>query len=401
MKKIVLICLTAASSFCLAQNVTENKVNFGYIQLPENPIDEAYTTYEIILDRAYEKANEDSLLSYQTRLEIASANYEAALNAWKEQEKIKQREYLQQMAAWQKLIDAGQAAQQPLDPVPSPQPIMAVVKDPTLHGDITDEAVSNQITLEGYSKSAGGASITLGVLPISDFSIVNKKTGSGTATKYVYSANYKLPVTIKVETPSQGVILNTIIRNNMQVYNMETYVTPYDFQLWWLDNEDNFWSTFESKVRNMVFAETKKTLNNKCGYPIKTRACEVYTVKKFKDHSYNDLTNAYTAAQQGYMAISGTRDYSGGAAKLNEAIKIWKQVLTESNLADNKSRVNDKVTALAYCNLAEAYCWLNDFDNAMKYVNLAKGTGVNKFKQIAERIENVINNNKKRYNANN
>lgn len=400
MKKTILFCLTAISALSYAQNVTENKVNFGYIQLPENPIDDSYTTFEVIVERAYEKANEDSLMSYQTRLEIASANYEAQLTAWREQEKIKQRDYLKKMAAWQKLIDAGQAAQQPIKPIPSPQPVMDEVKDPMLHNDITDEAVSNRISLDGFSKAPGGASVTVGVLPISNFTIVNKKTGSGTSTKYVYSANYKLPVTIKVESPSQGVILNTIIRNNIQSYKLETYVTPYDFQLWWLDNEANFWVDFEQKVRNLVFTETSKTLNDKCGFPVKTRACEVYTVKKFKDHSYNDLTNAYSAAQQGYMAISGSKDYSGGHAKLSEANKIWEQMLTESNLSDKKSRVNDKVTALLYCNLAESYCWMNDFTNAMRYVNLAKGAGVNKFKKIAGRIENVINNNKTRYNAN-
>lgn len=401
MKKTLLCCFVAVTGISFSQNVTENKVNFGYIQLPENPIDESYTTFEVFVERTYEKANEDSLMAYQTQLEIAAANYEAELTAWRAQEKNQQREYLKQMAVWQKQIDAGQAAQQPIRPNPLPQPVMAEVKDPWLHSDITDEAVTNQISLEGYSKAPGGASITIGVLPISDFSIVNKKSGSGTSTKYAYTANYKLPVTIKVETPSQGVILNTIIRNNVQSYNIETYVTPYDFQLWWLDNEATFWADFEQKVRNTVFAETKKTLNNKCGFPVKTRACEVYTVKKFKDYAYNDLTNAYTAAQQGYMAISGSRDYSGGHAKLREANNIWEQMLTESNLADKKSRVNDKVTALLYCNLAESYCWLNDFNNAMKYVNLAKGAGVNKFKRIAERIENVINNNKKRYNANN
>ena len=401
MKKTLLFCFTAMSVLSIAQNVTENKVNFGYIQLPENPIDDSYTTFEVIVDRTYEKANEDSLMAYQTRLEIASANYEAELNAWREQEKIIQRDYLKQMKKKKKLVDAGQASQQPIRPVASQQPSMVEVKDPMLHSDITDEAVTSKITLEGYSKAPGGASITLGVLPISDFSIVNKKTGSGTSTKYVYSANYKLPMTIKVETPSQGVILNTIIRNTIQVYNLETYVTPYDFQLWWLDNEASFWIDFEQKVRNVVFAETKETINNKCGYPIKTRACEVYTVKKFKDHSYNDLTNAYSAAQQGYMGISGSRDYTGGHSKLQEANNIWEQMLKESNLSDNKSRVNDKVTALLYCNLAESYCWLNDFNNSMRYINLAKGAGVNKFKRIAERIEKVVNNNKNRFNANN
>ncbi|MEO9533633.1 MAG: hypothetical protein ABJG68_01435 [Crocinitomicaceae bacterium] len=400
MKRVLLLCVAAISTLSFAQNVTENKLSFSYTQLPMVPIAKEYTNYNIVVERNYEQANEDSLMSYQVRLEAATIAYDTEMLAWKEQRKVIYRDYYTKMAAWQKAVNAGTPTQRPVDPILPAQPVMAEVKSPVLNSDIEDATVSSKINIQGYDQGEGGATVTVGINPLSNVNVVMKKSGSAATTKYAYSVNYKLPVNVKVESPSQGVIWQTILLNTVQSYTINTYASEYEYQMWWLDNEETFWPQFEKNVRTKALAEVNKQLNSQHGFPVKSRAIEIYTVKKFKDHQYNDLTNAYTAASQGYMQVAGSLDHSTAASKLNEAITIWKQMLTESNVGDKKSRINDKVTALLYCNLAEAYCWLNDYNAARTYVNLAKNSGVGKFKRAAGGIESIININEKRYKAN-
>ena len=223
---------------------------------------------------------------------------------------------------------------------------------------------------------------------------------STTSVKYTYTANYKLPLEIKVEDPSQGVVLQTMILNNVRTYTIGSYDSQYEHDIWWLDNKDGFWMNLEKSARNSAYSEANKIINDKCGFPVRSRTIEVYTVKKHKDHQYNDLTNAYTAAMQGYQMVGQERDRSAAESKLNEAIAIWKQMLTESNPGDKKSRVNDKVTALLYVNLCRAHVWLSDFDTAEMYMNQAINSGVGKFKRAVSGMQGYITERKLRWNTN-
>jgi hypothetical protein len=401
MKRVILLCLTVISTISLAQNVTENKLNFSYTQLPLVPISMEYTNYNIVIERNYEKANEDSLMAYQVRLEAATIAYDTEMAAWQAQKKAVFQDYYTKMAVWQKAVNAGTPSQRPIDPIIPIQPTMAVVKDPGLNSDIQDATVNSQINIQGYDMGEGGATITLGINPLSNVAVVMKKSGAAAATKYAYSVNYQLPVNVKVESPAQGVIWQTILSNSVQSYAIKSYASEYEYELWKLDNEETFWADFETKVRAKVLIEVNNQLNSQHGFPVKSHSIEINTVKKHKGHQYNDLTNAYTAASQGYMKVAGALDHGLASQQLNQAITIWKKILTESNVGDNKARVNDKVTALLYCNLADAYCWLNDFNSARTYVNLAKNSGVGKFKRAADGIESIISINETRYKANN
>ena len=400
MKKSILILFVGSRLLSFGQNVDENAVSFNFIQLPTNTIAKEYKTFNVLVEHNYEQANSDSLTSYQAKLEAATAQYDAELAAWKEQKKNIQRNYLQQLATWQKSTNAGAAAVKPAAPIYPQPPVMAEVENPNLHTDITDQEVQNAVSLAGFDRGEGGATITVGILPLSDFKINMTTKGDAAAKKYYYSANYKLPLELKVETPSQGVILQTIVLNNISNYNMNTYASQYEFDLWWLDNKTQFWADLEKYARTNALEVLNQTVNDKCGYPVKTATIEVFTVKKHKDYQYNDLVNAYTVASQGYKSINQSRDRSNAKGKLNEAINIWKQALTESNVNDSKSRVNDKVTALLQCNIAMAYIWLSEYDNAEQYINQAINSGVGKFKRVAEGYKGYLNERKIRWNTN-
>lgn len=401
MKRYLFFIMAVFTTVSFGQNVDENRVTFNFVQLPTNPIADQYSTFNVIVERKYEQANEDSLVAYQSQLEQASLEYEAQMAAWREQKKVVMRDYYTKMSRWQKQVNAGATTTpKPTDPIIPAAPVMREIPNPKLHSDITDDQVSNAISLAGYDKGEGGATVTIGIQPVSDISIKMTSKKSETSVKYTYTANYKMPVEIKVEDPSQGVILQTIVLNSMRNYTIGSYDSQYDFELWWLDNKDMFWSDLEKKARDGGLAEANTYVNNKCGFPVRSRSIYVYTVKRFKDHQYNDLTNAYTAAMQGYQMVGQDRDRSAAEGKINEAITIWKTMLKESNPNDRKARVNDKVTALLYANLAEAYIWLSDFNNAEMYMNLALNSGVGKFKRAVSGLGGYINERQLRWNTN-
>lgn len=400
MKRIVSLFVMGITLSLYGQNVTENKVSFKYIQLPTNVIDKKFTTYNMVVTRPYELANEDSLAKYQAELESASIQYEAELIAWQQNVDNLKRTWLTQMADWEKKTNAGAAqSSPPVEPAYLPQPAMRQVEMPRLHSDITDIEVDNKINIAGYTKGNGGATLTIDLMPMANIKITEAKKGGGSTTKYEYTCNYTMPVGVKVEAPGQAAVLQTIVSNTSGAYKLKSFASRYEYQLWMLDNKEQFWIDLEKYARNKALTQVNTVLNDKCGFPVKTRGTEVYTVKKFKEHNYNDITTAYTVATQGYKRIAETKDRKAGAAKLNEAIGMWKKTLEESNTADKKSRVNDKVTALLYCNIAEAYIWLSDFDQAEIYINLAKNGGVMKFKNRANALQSLIKERRLRWNS--
>lgn len=400
MKRALFILSCCFSLTVVAQNIADNKVSFNYIQLPTNPVDPGYNTYSIVLNPTFDAANEDSLNMFAVRQEAALINYDAQLTAWKEQRKAVDRAYLTDMANWERATNAGAASPQPQRGEYPPPPIMDDIQEPLLHEELTIDVADRYINVEGFSVAQGGVVITINIGPLSEMRIVNKRTGSGAATKYKYNCNYKLVATVKVECPARGVVLNTMIGNSLQTHAMNTYTSKYEFALWWMDNRTIFWSELQQKARVKLLGSINNELNSAIGFPLKKRSTEVFSVKKFKDHQYTDVTEAYTTCKQGYMAIQTDRDRSGGADKIQEAIAMWEQLLGESNPGDKNARINEKVTAMLYYNLAEAYLWTSNFDQAEVYIDMAINGGSMKFKNMAKNLQKYLPSRKTRWKAN-
>ena len=400
MKKLLFILFIGIGGV-YAQNVADNNVSFDFIQLPTNPVDPQVNTYKIVINKLFEVSNEDSLNMYQVRLNAAQSNYDAQMEVWKQQKKAIDRQYLSTLAVWEKNNLANNTSTpQPQCPPYPPQPILEEVRQPELHDDIADQFANGKIKLEGFTAGDGGVTVTLDINPISDLKIVKTIKGSGSATKFIYECEYKLPVGVKVECPMRGVVFNTIVGNTVRKKAINTFTTTYDFQIWMLDNRESFWVDLQKEARESVMNEISAVLNDNCGFPLKKRSTEVYSVNKHKDFSYPELTEAYTTALQGYRLIVQRRDRTDAADKLYEAITIWENALKESNMADNKSRINDKITAMIHYNMAEAYLWLNQYDECEKYANLAIADDVFKFKGPAHALKNYLVERRKRWNAN-
>jgi hypothetical protein len=308
------------------------------------------------------------------------------------------------MAQWEKNVNAGKTQASGL-PLPQPTkpsypaaPIYPGLDLPRLNSPMNENTVLNRINISGFEKGLGGFVVTVNVLGLENIQINESKKGTGTATKYTYTATYNLPVEVTVESPTQGKLIFLRILEGRQSYKIGTYSSKYDHKVYMLTNKEKFHNDLETVARAKAVAETDNYLNNQVGFVPKTRNFEIYAVKKFKSYDYSDVTNAYTMTVQALNLVSQDRDRSSAIAKIDEALAAWEGIMYESNSYDKKSRINDKITAMIQCNTAELLAWKGSYDKVDANVNLAVNEG-GKFKRHANGEKRFYADQKKRWNV--
>ena len=384
-----------------AQNINDNKVNFNYIQLPLIKVKDAFQTYETRVAHGYAASNEDSL----TLLALRKEQYEAEFTTYKRNRDAIQTAHYNQLANWEKKVNAGQLnvggillkkPQEPKYPLP---PDYLSVSQIQLNTVLTDESINKAIKIEGFKKGLGGSILTIDVQAIRNIKITYKKSGVGPATKYKYTCRYQLPVLVKFETPTDGVVLQEIILQGTQTYPMKTYKSRYEYLSYMLNNKQSFFLQLESSARKKAILRANKYLNNQLGYLKKTRRTEIYSVKKFKQYDYSDVTSAYSATVSALRLVGNDKEHAEAKIKLEIALAQWKEVLFETNTYDKKARVNEKISAVIQCNVAEIEFWLHHFDTMQTAVSLALNSGVMKAKNHGRSAQSFYNSSKKRWNV--
>ncbi len=403
MKTILLIAsLIGSLSFSYGQNIDDNKVQFSYIQLPYIKIDNAFTNYDVKFVHGYEQTNQEILANHELNKQAAMAIFEQAMVQYKVQTDSIDANYYRAMAQWEKDVNAGKtqanglALPQPIRQAYPTIPVFPGLDEPRLNSPMDENSVLNGINIEGFEKGFGGFVVTVNVLGMTDIQINESKKGSGTATKYTYTATYMMPVELTVESPTQGKLIHLRIMEGRQSQTIGSYKSKYDFELYKLTNEDQLYRELETSARAKAIAQTNNYLNNQIGYVTKTRNAELYAVKRFKSYDYSDVTVAYTKTVQALMLVSQDRDRSSAIDKIDEALAEWEMILEESNTYDNKARINDKITSMIYCNMAELLVWKGDFDQSQVKVNLAISEG-GKFKRHANGVTGFYADQKKRW----
>lgn len=400
MKQKILFTLSLlfTSTLVFSQNVEDNKISFKYIRLPYQRIDAAFKTYEVRFEHSYKTANEDSLKMFDVRKELAQKQYADQYKLWSDQKFLIDKNYLTQLAQYEKTVNAGGTATAPNAPLYPTAPQFIPIQAPQMHTEITDDAVYGaNVKLDGFEKGLGGSMLTIDIMPIRSYKIVETKKGTGASTKYEYYCQYVMPVGVKMETPTQGALMNKTILEGVRTYQMKSFSSKYEYQLWYMENSAKFFLELEAEARRSAMAEVNTLINNEFGYTMLSHTAEMYAMNRYKDYDYSDVTIAYTYTTQALILVERERDRSSAKEKLDQAINAWKAILTESNLSDDKARINDKVTAMIQCNLAELYGWRGDYDQAELYKNLALNSGVNKFRNHAERVQGFYADQKKRW----
>jgi len=407
MKRLLLITFFLCGlTIGFGQNINDNKVSFGYIQLPLILIDDAYDNYEVRVSHAYKAANEDSLILFQARQDAAMQLFERNRVRYQQSRDSLQRIYLKQLSTWEKQVNAGAVTGngQPL-PKPNPPlfpepPMYPNVKQPRLHTDYADATVQNSVKVDGFKQGSGEVILYVDILPMRNIRIIEKKKGTGASTKYQYTCEYVLPIDIKIETPTQGILVQKVVLNGKRTYKMKEQKSRYDHQLYMLDQGDQFFLDLERYARQQAMKEANDFVNDQVGYVTRKRNTEIYSVKKFKNYDYSDVTNAYSATVQALSLVKNDRDCSGAQDKLEEAMALWNEIMLESNTYDNKARINDKITAMIQCNIAEVQLWQTKFNEANTLLNLVINAGVMKAKLHAKKMKPFYEKREKRWNVN-
>lgn len=389
MKKIYLLPLVLlfTSILTLAQNVDDNKVSFAYVQLPLKKVDSSIKTYKTVVNHLYKESNKDSLKMLEIRQKDELLKYQNEYRIWQDKKAVLDKDYFTKMAAYEKALNAGTSATQPLAPIYPSSPIYNPTINVQMHTEIADVDFQKSVNMQGFEQAEGGLVVLIDLYPMRSNKIVERKSGSGTGIKYDYIYQYILPVGITVTTPDGAVLLKQILMDELQNEHLKSFSSHYDYLVWKIDNEQGLFKNIEQKARANAFSNVNQLLNDQFGFVKMTRETEIYTVKKYKQYEYSDVTAAYTATAQALALVSKDKNRATAIPKLDQAIAKWKGILEESNLYDEKARVNDKITAMIHCNLAELYAWKGDYNNAELELNIALNSGIFKFKNHSERMK--------------
>ncbi len=402
---LLIVSFVGSVSVAFGQIIDDNKVNFSFTQLPYIKVDNAFTKYDVKFVHGYEQTNQEVLAAHELNKKAAMDMYLQSMIQYSAITDSIDVNYFRLMGRWERDVNAGktQANGQPLvQPVKQPYPAAPIfpagLEEPRLNTPMDQNTVLNGINISGFEKGLGGFVVTVNILGLSNIDISESKKGTGTTTKYTYTARYTLPVEVTVESPTKGKLIFLRILEGRQSYTIGSYDSKYDYQAYMLTNEDRFHRDLEIAARAKAVTETNRYLNSQIGYMQNSRTAEIYSVKKFKSYDYSDVTIAYTKTIQSLMLLSQDRDRSSALDKIDEAIAEWDMIMEESNTYDKKARINSKITAMINCNLAELYAWKGEYDHAQMYVNLAISEG-GKFKRHANGEANFYADQKKRWNV--
>ena len=399
MKKISFLLVFIVPFLGFSQRVQDQKITYSYIQLPLVPLDPSITTYQIKINAAqYEKNNQDSLLLYNSNLELCEIEFKKWIDIKQDIDKV----FLLKMDMWQAGRNAGNMEnQKPIKPPYPPIPLKEEIPYPLLTEKISKNKIKQSVSLQGYNGGKNGAIITITPLGFSNANLYKKRVGTGAAIRYNYMSSCKMPIKVKLEDPLQGVLLEDIIGNSISSKKLpNSFKSVFGFEAWKIDNLADYWELRQKQLLTSNINKVNEFINENCGYPLKTVSTEVFTVKKHKDYDYPDLIEAYTNAKQGFDLLNQDIDKKNSINYFELAIKIWEDMLLESNVAEKDSRVNEEVTALLYANLSQAYMWIDDFFNAESYIQKAKIGGKLKYKKFAKNLQPFLNSLKERHQAN-
>lgn len=403
MKTLLLtFALIGSLSLAFGQTIDDNRNQFNYIQLPYLKVDKLFTKYDVKVIHGYLQGNEDALAAHELNKQIAMQVYEQAMTQYNVQVDSLDANYFRLMSKWEKDVNAGKMQAdglplpQPTKPIYPTTPIFPALQAPTLNSPLEDNTVLNSINIAGFEKGLGGFVVTVNVLSLSDVQISESKSGTGTSTKYKYTATYTLPIEVTVETPTQGKLIFLRVSEGRHSYTIGEYASSYDYKLYMMKNKAQFHANLEASARAKAITETNNYLNDQIGFVPSVRSVELYSVKRFKDYDYSDVTIAYTKTVQALQLVSKDRNRASAIASIDQALADWTMIMQESNTYDNKARINDKISAMIQCNMAELLAWKGAYDQSEIQVNLAISEG-GKFKRHASGHQGFYADQKKRW----
>jgi hypothetical protein len=403
MKRILLSLLVAGTLQAQAQNILDNKVTIKYTQNSNLKIHDGSKTFALDVQMNYTQRNADSLKAYETAKAAYLSQLEIAVDAFEQQKAKIDQQHLQNLVTWEQQVAAGNTAAQ--QPVKQPYPAFLPPtrpKKPFLIQEITPASIIAATRVEGLNQSATSTTkVTLVFEGFEKGMVKQEAKGTGTSTRYEWVIQYRHPVTLKIEIPGKGLIVNQRIPSteSFRSFRTKEFKSINEFNLWWSQNEELTW---EDRQKQVVF-ENMESINSfmtsNYGYPVMVRRVELYSAKS-KDFDYSDVQKAFSTMESGMLLLAYPEKFNECRNKLSDAVMQYLNILKESDPTNKKARIDNVVTSAIYINLAECYLWMNDFINAEVYANKAITLGINKYERDGKALLGLIREQSMRYSAN-
>ena len=362
-----------------AQKILDKDISFVYIQLPKEPLGKTFTNYQSIVVQNYAADNAAKKADYDAKVKVANEQYEKDMKQYRIDDDANEAMYQKDLAAYNKKSLAEKVADQKLlnegKPVRQhpPVPYKNYPEKPILKKEYDSNLLAQSyLKLDGFNNAAENAIVITVTMYGFDCiqphlvmeqrkmtSYANGKSTDYMSTFYHYETSYKHPMTVKVEAPGKGIVLNQVFDQFNQYIVVKTAETenqqPQNF------DPNSYVQTLEDKVLMDNLKFINDFVNDKYGFAKITRKTVLNNVES-KKMNYDDFQSAYDNALAGYNILA--TDKAGATTKIKLAIANWEKALLESNPTDKKARVDAGVTMATRFNLVEAYMMIGDYTNA-------------------------------------
>lgn len=378
-----LLFLSLITFATFAQKVDKYEVEFNYIQLPNNPLPKDIVNYSSDVILSYEEEILREKQKAQDEFDRAMAEYPAQVEEAKLRHDEQMKHYEEEMATYnakstgakiieKQLLNEDSKPRRPSDFYPPSKPYLREVR----HQKLANKSLiaSSYLKLEGFKSSEENALKITAILhgfestepelKTRQTTVYNSSTKSSTPVNYYhYETSYKHPIQLKITMPNGDVLID------------ETFE---EFNSYTLDNTPESKGSMPgmskdahlAKLQDKIIEQNMKIINNYIndtyGFRTMSRKTTIYRIESGK-MNYDDYQQAFELALPGFNMLASNK--TGAMEKLNAAITIWENALTESMPQDKKSRINGDITLLTMFNLIETLTWTNAYDKAEEYMN--------------------------------
>jgi hypothetical protein len=379
MKRFLLLCLFILSflSFLNAQNVSFEKVDFKFIQFPNNKLPQNSKNIKVEVILLYKDSVENLISINETyKQQVANENQQT-------QEEYDSKSFAEK-AASAVILKEGK----PEDEVYMDIYIPIVYDAETLK--------AKYLNVEGFTYSDNYDFKISVLLDGFKYDKETEMSSSLDPKSYYYATRCSNGVKALVYNNKDSVIYREYFfdLNERDLKSSEWKSSLSAAQKDWGQNKLTYLKTFDEGMMEANMNEVSKIIINNYGYSVVERTSLVAKIKASK-FEYPEYELAYENMVLGLNLLYDKTKTEEAEKYLNDAITAWTGALKESDLNDKKARINKEVTAATYLNIAEAYIWLNNFDEAEKLLN--KVIVIGEYKSKAEDLKAILQQQKVRY----
>jgi hypothetical protein len=401
------VCLTTllflfTVSALWAQRFETKEINFRYVQFPKVPVKGVdHYNSTILLD--YEQQNQALNAAYENELAVNAANYQQAmynyqmdLEAAENEYKTAAVEYLDKetqsevvfqaaMLAYNRAGGANSQLSPPLKQfVAKPvkrnvmMPVKMITKEPyylkvfdtellkksyiKLEGlkEANEYALQIIITLKGFQKTAP---------QVKSKKVMSKNSAGESVSSMAYYGviQAKHAIHVQIITPMGKTIMDELaVGSNLYISkNTQQFKTPIAAQE--SAERYDFLQKIEDELMRNNMNKLKNLLNDRFGYPIKSRRSylRLFFHKKM---TYPEYQTAYQNILLAYPKLNEQGQRAEFLQYANKAITQWEQAMRVSAPENKKARINKKVSRFTCLMLAEAHMWTDNFTKAAEYI---------------------------------